>query len=119
MPIVGIIKHRDSADAVLRDRMALIPLTTLQDALGLRRQLARIRLSLRPGSDPVRTEAAPARALTRNPPVQNGAVVVSKVDTGDSTSTLYGIMLGGLALAVAVTLGSGLTHHKHFCHQHD
>ena len=104
MPIVGIIQHRDDASAVLRDRTALVPLTTLQDALGLRRHLARIRLSLQPGSDPVRTEATLVRALTEHPLAQSSAVVVSKADTSNSTFTLYGMMLGGLALAGAVTL---------------
>jgi len=102
--VVGIIKHRDGAGAMLCDRMALVPLATLQDALGLRRQLDRIRLSLQPGRDLVRTEATLARALTENPLAQSSAVVVSKADTSDSTFTLYGIMMGGLALAGAVTV---------------
>ena len=104
MLVVGIIKHRDDAGIVLRDRMALVPLTTLQDALGLRRQLARIRLSLQPGRDLVRTETTLARALTEHPLVQSSAVVVSKADASNSTFTLYGIMMSGLALAGAVTL---------------
>ncbi len=103
MLVVGIIKHRDDAVAVLRDRTALVPLTTLQDALGLRRQLSRIRLSLQPGRDLVRTEATLTRAL-QDPQAQTDAVVVSKAERGSSTFTLYGIMMGGLALAGAVTL---------------
>jgi len=104
MLVVGIIQHRDVASAVLRDRTALVPLTTLQDALGRRRQLARIRLSLQPGRDLIRTEAMLARALAENPLSQSSAVVVSKAEASNSTFTLYGIMMGGLALAGAVTL---------------
>jgi putative ABC transport system permease protein len=104
MSIVGIIKHRDSADAVLRDRMALVSLTTLQDALGQRRQLGRIRLSLQPGRDLVRPEATLARDLAEHPLAQDSSVVVSKAEVSSSSFTLYGMMLGGLALAGAVTL---------------
>jgi putative ABC transport system permease protein len=104
MLIVGIIQRRDDAGAVLRDRMALVPLTTLQDALGLHRQLSRIRLSLQPGRDPARVEATLASDLARHPLAQDGPVVVSKAEVSSGSFTLYGMLTGGLALAGAVTL---------------
>jgi len=49
--VVGLLKHQDDAGAALRDRIVLVPLTTLQDALGLRKHLTRIRVKLQSGRE--------------------------------------------------------------------
>ena len=102
--VVGLIQHRDDAGAVIRDRTGLVPLPALQDALGLRRQLTRIRLTLQPGRDLRRAEESLARALDENALAPGNPVVVSKVDAGDNSGVLYGMMIGGLALTGAVIL---------------
>jgi putative ABC transport system permease protein len=104
--VVGLLKHRDDAGAALRDRIALVPLTTLQDALGLRKHLTRIRIKLQPGREASarRAEASLARTLDENALAASNPVVVSKVDSGSNTDMLYGMMTAGLALTGAVIL---------------
>jgi putative ABC transport system permease protein len=101
--LVGTLKRREDTGAALRERMGLAPLSTLQDALGLRQRLSRIRLTVQPGRDLRRVEASLSRALAGHPLSQSNAVIVSKIDTGSNTDMLYGIMMMGLALTGAVT----------------
>ena len=102
--VSGLIRRRDDAGAVTRDRTALVPLPALQAALGLRRKLTRIRLALRPGRDARQAEAALSQVLAAHPLAQDSPVIVSKVEAGGNTGVLYGIITGGLALTGAVIL---------------
>ncbi len=102
--IAGTIKRREDTGAALRERIGLVPLSTLQDALGLRQRLSRIRVTIQPGRDLRQVESALSRALSDHPLAQSNAVIVSRVDTGSNTDILYTWMTMGLALTGAVIL---------------
>jgi putative ABC transport system permease protein len=104
LQVVGTLEHGDDAGAALRERMAFVPLSTLQDMLGLRQRLSRIRVTLWPGRDLRRAADSLSHALTEHSTLHGEEVVVSKIDTGSNTGILYGMMTGGLALTGAVIL---------------
>jgi len=105
--VAGTLKRREDTGAALRERIGLAPLSTLQDALGLRQRLSRIRLTLQPGRDLGQVEASLTRALARQPLSQSNAVIVSKIDTGSNTNILYSWMTGGLAMTGTIILLAG------------
>lgn len=104
--IVGTLKRRQDTGAALRERIGLVPLSTLQDALGLRQRLSRIRVKVQAGRDLRQVEASLARALSEQPLAyaQRNPVIVSRVDTGSNTDILYTWMTMGLTLIGAVIL---------------
>jgi putative ABC transport system permease protein len=102
--VAGTLKRREDTGAALRERIGLVPLDTLQDALGLRQRLSRIRVKVQPGRDVRQVEAALARALAKHPLAQSNVPLVSKMDTGSNTDILYVWMTMGLGLIGAVIL---------------
>ena len=63
--IAGTIERREDSGAALRERIGLVPLSTLQDALGLRQRLSRIRVTVQPDRDLRRVESSLAHANAR------------------------------------------------------
>lgn len=100
--VVGLRKHEDNTSAIMEDRMALIPLNTLQMITGQRRRLGRIRIALRPNADPGGAETKLAAVLSDTP--FGNDVIVSQTGDGGQSNRLYVMMQGGLVLSAAVIL---------------
>ena len=102
--VVGTIERREDSGAALRERIGLVPLSTLQDALGLRQRLSRIRVTVQPGRDLRQVEFSLSRALSVHLLSQSNAVIVSRADTGSNTNILYTWMTMGLTLTGTIIL---------------
>lgn len=100
--VVGLFKHEEDSSAIISDRTALIPLSTLQALTGQRRRLGRISIALRPGVDARNVETGLSAALSNIPLGHD--VIVSQTSDGGRSNTLYVMMQGGLVLSGVVIL---------------